>query len=111
MAIADVIRLKQLRDQLFKFDWHAANSLDSIEFTTKRDNCYETQTLSSQEKGDLDKVLGIRCFPEAGEQSLSQTIGYAIRTIVLDRLDLAIKKAAIDARDEAREVLKILEEE
>ena len=107
MSIADVTRLKQLRNRLYRFVWHGGSNLDSIEFTLKHDGCHEHQTFSDQEKEDLKNMLEIERSVKSW--SLSERVGDAVKTIVLNRIDFAIKKAARDAAAEAREVLGILE--
>jgi len=109
MAIADVKRLKQLYSKLSNFEWCFGHNLDSISFFTDSGSRTAERNLDPQDKKDLEDVLKTVHCGACISWSLPSSAGSALKTIVLYRLNLAIKEAAREARSEAEAVLKELE--
>lgn len=105
MAIADVVRLKNLRKRLVSLEWQLPKILDAIQFSYFSENCHNYYELRTSEVQLLLSVIQPR-----GRDNLSQSAGNALKEIVLQRFDIAIKLAAKEARDEAQSVLDVLEE-
>lgn len=106
MAIADVIRLKKLRATLAGWDWTHSGGLDCMRFFTDDGRSTHEHSLSEDQRKDVGEILNR--VERSGSHIAwcwSRAAAEALKRIVLERLDLAIKEAAEEARKEAEEVL------
>ena len=109
MAIVDVTRLKDLRHKLVAYDWQLSKALEVIQFSVNSGNCKSYKTLEVEEIKLLAAVMRPLDHSDF-RYNFSEVAGCALKEIVLQRLNKAIKLAAREARDEAQSVLDALEE-
>ena len=109
MSIADVTRLRALRDKLAEYSWSHSGALKAVRFFSELGGQTNEKYLQEEEHREIAQFLQRTEYSGASiTWSWDEAVGSTLKQIVLGKFDEKIQEVAEQAKAEAEGVLELL---